>query len=225
MSGRRRASEPSAFGAEWKSPRDNADEQQQYEGPVDAVRAVRVREQGFQHAAASHHDVQHEPAEERQSACGHQRGGGRGPPTKTRPAAAASHASARMPSRETASATCSGPKVSVSVSTVMRPSTTWNETPWTPSRSASARRSNAASSLQSRPLTLKSSCLRMVCSSLGADSLPIPTIMTRTTPSRRWTRRHSLRKRRSNGVIGAGVSSGTGTTACRRRPGSSFAVR
>ena len=52
---------------------DDADEQQQDDGTVDAVRPVRVRGQGLQHAAAGHHDVQHEPGDERQSARGHQR--------------------------------------------------------------------------------------------------------------------------------------------------------
>ena len=97
---------------------------------------------------------------------------------------AASHGSARMPSRETAAATCSGPKASVSASTVMRPSTTWNETPWTPSRPLRASRNRVASSLQSRPSTRKSSFSRMVPSSSRSESTGA-TIMPRTTHARR----------------------------------------
>ena len=53
--------------------RDDADQQQQEDGTVYAVRPVRVREQGLQHAPAGHRDVQDEPADERQPARRHQR--------------------------------------------------------------------------------------------------------------------------------------------------------
>ena len=102
------------------------------------------------------------------------------PPTSARPLVAASarppcrshhdstgaadfaHGSARIPSRAIASATWSGPNVSVSASTVIRPSMTWKLTPWTPSRPDSSRRIRDASSVQSRPSTRKSLCSRIV---------------------------------------------------------------
>ena len=163
MSGRRRASDAAALGAEGTSPAAMPTSSSTKTGPstpcapcacpsrvsttpppATAMCRMRPARSASPLAAtsawrpcASHHD----------STCG-----------------AASHGAARIPSRETASATRSGPKASVSASTVMRPSTTLNDTPWTPSRPASASRSRAASSLQSRPSTRKSSFLRMVFS-------------------------------------------------------------
>ena len=56
-----------------EQPGDDAEEQQQDDGSVDAVRPVRVGQQRLRHAAARHHDVQDQAAAQGESARRHQR--------------------------------------------------------------------------------------------------------------------------------------------------------
>ena len=162
MSGRRRTSERTAAGAEWNNPpamamtkstrtigsRPAPPRSSAVNGAVSCPISMPC------HARAPARAAPLVPTSRRRPYCSQNEVAAGAPDAS----AAGVQGCAFMPSRATAEVTSSGSQSARSMSTVIRPSMTWNERLQTPGRPASSRRISVASLVQSSPSIRKSSC-------------------------------------------------------------------